>query len=135
MHEHRRVEHKFGVIEEHSIYLLPSEMLDYEGKEGIMAETVTAVYEDGILRPLSPLHLPEHSQVEIEVRLIHSAPDTHARREQVRAALDAASILAPVTPSAMSPLSEDERAALAEQLVVPGATPLSEIISEDREER
>ena len=100
-----------------------------------MTETVTAVYEHGVLRPLTPLHLPEHSQVEIEVRTIHSPPDARARREQVRAALGAAGILAPVTPSAMSPLSEAERTALAEQLAVPGATPLSQVIIEDREEQ
>ena len=100
-----------------------------------MAETVTAVYEHGVLRPLTPLHVPEHSQVEIEIRTIHSAPDVQARREQVRAALDAAGILAPVAPSAMLPLSETERAALAEQLAVPGATPPSQIIVEDRDER
>ena len=106
-----------------------------ERKEDVMTETVTAVYEHGVLRPLTPLHLPEHSQVEIEVRLIHSTSDADARRERVRAALDAAGILAPATPSAMSPLSEAERAALAEHLAVPGATPLSQIIIEDREER
>jgi len=100
-----------------------------------MAETVTAVYEHGILRRLSRLHLPENSKVEIEVRVIYNTSDADAQREQVRAALDAAGILAPVTPSPISPLSEAERAALAAQLMVPGATPLSQIISEDREER
>ncbi len=100
-----------------------------------MAVIVTAVYEHGVLRPLTPLHLPERSQVEIVVRTIHGTPDAHARREQVRAALDAAGILAPVTPTEMSPLSESERAALAEQLAVPGAMPLSQIIIEDREEK
>ena len=100
-----------------------------------MTTTVTAVYEHGVLRPLTPLDLPEHSRVEIDVRTIHSTPDAHARREQVRAALDAAGILAPVAPSAAAPLSEAERAALAEHLAVPGATPLSQIIIEDREER
>jgi predicted DNA-binding antitoxin AbrB/MazE fold protein len=99
-----------------------------------MTETVTAVYEHGVLRPLAPLHLPEHRQVEIEVRTFPSM-DAHARREQVRAALDAAGILAPVAPPGALPLNEAERAALAEQLVVPGATPLSQIIIEDREER
>ena len=82
-----------------------------------MTETVTAVYEHGVLRPLTPLHLPEDSQVEIEVRMIHSTPDIPDRREQVRAALDAAGILAPATPSAMVPLSEAERVALAEEVL------------------
>ena len=100
-----------------------------------MIETVTAVYEHGVLRPLTPLHLPEHSHVEIEVRAIQSTTDAQARRTQVRAALDAAGILEPVTPLTMAPLSEAERASLAAELEVPGATPLSQIIIEDREER
>ncbi len=100
-----------------------------------MPETVTAVYEHGVLRPLTPLHLPEHSQVEIEVRTIQSTPDALTRREQVRAALDPAGILAPVAPAAVSPLREAEQAMLAKQLVVPGATLLSQIVTEDREER
>lgn len=100
-----------------------------------MTKTVTAVYEQGVLRPLTPLDLPEYSQVEIDVRTLHSAPDVDARREQVRAALESAGILAPVPPAAVTPLREAERAALAEHLAVPGATPLSQIISEDREER
>jgi len=104
-------------------------------KEAAMTETVTAVYEHGVLRPLTPLHLPEHSQVEIEVRVIQRPPDAPTRREQVRAALDAAGILAPATPPTVSPLSEAERAALADHLAVPGATPLSQVIIEDREER
>jgi predicted DNA-binding antitoxin AbrB/MazE fold protein len=32
-----------------------------------MAYRVTAIYEDGALRPLFPLELPEHSQVEIDI--------------------------------------------------------------------
>ncbi|MBA3947008.1 MAG: antitoxin family protein [Herpetosiphonaceae bacterium] len=100
-----------------------------------MTETVTAVYEHGVLRPLTPLHLPERSQVEIEVRTIHKTQDAYAQREQVRAALDAAGILAIVAPSKTSPLSEADRAALAERLVVPGAVPLSQLIIEDREGR
>ena len=52
----------------------------------------------------------------------------------VRAPLDGAGILAPVAPAAVSRLREAERATLAEQLVVPGATLLSQIVTEDREE-
>lgn len=100
-----------------------------------MSETVTAVYEHGVLRPLTPLHLPERSHVEIEVRPIHHIQDASTRREQARAALDAAGILASVAPSDTSPLSEEERTALAEQLRVPWAVPLSQIIIDEREER
>ena len=33
-----------------------------------MSEHIQAIYENGILRPLQPLHLPENSIVEIAVR-------------------------------------------------------------------
>ncbi len=100
-----------------------------------MAEIVRAVYEQGILRPLTPLDLPEHSQVEIEVRTIPGTLEPHVLREQVRAALDAAGILAPVTSADLPPLSETERAALADRLAVRDAKPLSRIIMDDRGER
>ncbi len=100
-----------------------------------MAEIVRAVYEHGILRPLTPLDLPEHSQVELEVRTIPGTLEPHVLREQVRSALDAAGILAPATASERPPLSETERAALADRLAVPDAKPLSRIIMEDRDER
>jgi predicted DNA-binding antitoxin AbrB/MazE fold protein len=106
-----------------------------QGKERLMTERVTAVYEHGVLRPLTPLHLPESSQVEIEVRSIHSTVDALSRREQVRAALDAAGILAPARLAETAPLSEEERAALAEELATPGAMPLSQTIIDDRDER
>ena len=99
-----------------------------------MAEIVRAVYEHGILRPLTPLDLPEHSQVEIEVRPIPGTLDPHLEREKVRAALEAAGILAPVAVSERPPLTETERAALADHLAVPDAMPLSRIIIEDRDE-
>jgi len=35
-----------------------------------MAHRITAIYEDGILRPLPPLDLPEHSQVEIDIHQV-----------------------------------------------------------------
>jgi predicted DNA-binding antitoxin AbrB/MazE fold protein len=30
-------------------------------------ETIIAIYEHGVLRPLTPLQLPEHSRVELQV--------------------------------------------------------------------
>ena len=100
-----------------------------------MAETITAIYEQGVLRPLTPLDLPEHSQVEIEVRPITRALDVDARREQAWAALEAAGILAPITPPTRSPMTDAERRKLAERVAASGGTPLSQIIIEEREEQ
>ena len=37
-------------------------------------ETVHAVYENGVFRPMGPVQLPEHSQVVFEPRLINGQP-------------------------------------------------------------
>jgi len=34
-----------------------------------MNQPVTAIYENGILRPLAPLNLPEHIQVQITIQI------------------------------------------------------------------
>jgi predicted DNA-binding antitoxin AbrB/MazE fold protein len=31
--------------------------------------TITAIYENGVFRPLEPVHLPEHARVEFEPRV------------------------------------------------------------------
>ncbi len=36
-------------------------------------ETIRAVFEDGVFRPLVPVHLPEHAQFEFEPRVVQSA--------------------------------------------------------------
>lgn len=33
-------------------------------------ETVHAIYENGVFRPMEPIHLPENSEVEFEPRVI-----------------------------------------------------------------
>ena len=60
-----------------------------------MAQTITAVYENEMFRPLTPLTLPEHSQVELDVRVI-AHESAAARRERARSALTAAGLLAVV---------------------------------------
>lgn len=100
-----------------------------------MSETITAIYENGLLRPLTPLHLPEHSEVEVEVRRVQAPSNIDARRAQVWASLEAAGILAPVAPVEQPAMREEERAALAEQLATPNTTPLSQMIVEEREEQ
>ena len=43
-----------------------------------MDQTITAIYENGVLRPLTPLALPEHTEVEISIRPLPSAAATEA---------------------------------------------------------
>lgn len=99
-----------------------------------MATTVTAIYEDGVLRLLAPLPLPEHTPVEVTVELLPGSSQGHAH-DRIRAALVAAGLSQPSTApwAGPPPLAPEERAALAQQ--IPAGQPLSEIIDEEREGR
>jgi predicted DNA-binding antitoxin AbrB/MazE fold protein len=101
-----------------------------------MAQRITAIYEDGVLRPLSPLKLPEHSQVEIDIRQVCSATDHPAHRDQVNQALVKEGLSLPsidTTARSATRLSPERREELARLFSVGG--PVSELISEDREGR
>jgi hypothetical protein len=52
-----------------------------------LACKVTAIYEDGVLRPQSPLELLERSRVEIAIYQVDSSADCPAHRDQVNQAL------------------------------------------------
>ena len=41
-----------------------------------MTYAVTAIYEKGVLRPLTHLPLPENEQVELEIRQVSKSPAT-----------------------------------------------------------
>ena len=105
--------------------------------EVIMSQTITAVYENGVLRPLTPLALPDHARVELDVRPIAEPVDAAAQREQVRQALVTAGVLAhtDVPANAPEPLSSHERMTLAQTLAEAGVSPLSRSIIEEREGR
>jgi len=94
-----------------------------------MTTTIIAVYEQGVLRPLQPLHLREHQQVRLQV-IVEEPVDP------VTAALTRLAQAGVLTPprgqSEIAPLSEPERRALAEQLGQAPGKPTSEIIIEDR---
>ena len=97
-----------------------------------MSEIVTAVYENGLLRPLSPLKLNEHQTVRLQV-----LPDKSVDEEEEEAIqyLIATGILTPPPGhSDVEPLSEEERRELAESLGKAPGKPLSEIIIEERGE-
>jgi predicted DNA-binding antitoxin AbrB/MazE fold protein len=96
-----------------------------------MSHTITAIYENGILRPLSPLDLPEQSQVEIDVRQV-VAPTKSAKRSQIHGALVSAGLVSAglETDFAKSQISGERRKELAE--IFSSNKPLAELISEDR---
>jgi predicted DNA-binding antitoxin AbrB/MazE fold protein len=102
-----------------------------------MGQIVTAIYADGVLRPLSPLDLPEQTEVEIEIRPA-PLPETHAISERIRAhqiLVAAGLVVNHETWQAMpeDPVSEEEQVELDRAFA--GGNPLSEIINEEREGR
>jgi predicted DNA-binding antitoxin AbrB/MazE fold protein len=97
-----------------------------------MSETITVVYEQGVLRPLTPLSLPEHARVEIQIIM----PDEIVgdERQQVRQVLiEAGVIRAKPDEASIVPVSETELAAAAAALGQAG--PLSALIIAEREDR
>jgi len=97
-----------------------------------MTETVLAVYEKGVLRPLEPLQLKEQQQVYIQVVPKDAADDEGAAA--IRILVEAGLMRAPdrQVPPPPDPVPEQERRARAESLTqAPGKT-LSEIVIEER---
>lgn len=98
-----------------------------------MGEIVTAVYEEGVLRPLDPLNLREHQAVRIQV--LADVPEEDPGAEAVRILVAAGLMRAPERgkPPA-DPVPDEKRRALAERLGRAPGRSLSTMIIEDRGE-
>ncbi len=96
-----------------------------------MTETITAIYENGVLRPTRPLNLRDRQRVRIQVW----AEEPENELDQVLNALAQTGLLTlPPGQSTVEPMPEPERRALAETLGRAPGKPLSEIIIEERGE-
>ncbi len=102
-----------------------------------MQRIVTAVYENGVLRLLDPLELPEHTYVQLHIQELSNANDAQVEhRQQLRQALVGSGLSVPATNAPASnhvPLSAERREQLAE--VFSADYSLSSSIIEDREGR
>lgn len=97
-----------------------------------MSGTITAIYEQGVLRPLTPLVLPEHTQVQLQIVEPDSGIGTE--RQRVREVLIKAGVIRPrPMVELVQPIAETTLAAVAEALGKAG--PLSELIMAEREGR
>jgi predicted DNA-binding antitoxin AbrB/MazE fold protein len=105
-----------------------------------MSEIITAVYENGVLRPTRPLALRERETVRIQIVSESTAiPSQEAEAEAeldriIQELVQAGILTPPPGRSDVAPLSEAERLELAEKLGRAPGRPLSEIIIEDRGE-
>jgi len=97
-----------------------------------MAETITAVYENRVLRPLSPLNLRESQTVRIQI--MPEKPLEDEEEIAIHMLVADGLLTPPPRCSDVEPLSDDERWELADRMGQTPGRPLSEIIIEDRGE-
>lgn len=97
-----------------------------------MNETIIAVYERGVLRPLQPLELPDHACV--QVKIIKQPSRIQKERRRVQRALLNAGVIGPRTSVGSIPqVSEAQMDAASRSLAAGG--PLSELIIMERNGR
>ncbi len=99
-----------------------------------MLNPITAIYKNGVLRPLTPLGLPEDTPVQIYVQPVSALSEVLEHRHRVHEALIQAGLsLSLSNPPVISSISAERRAELAD--LFSKGRPLSELIIEEREGR
>lgn len=95
-------------------------------------EIITAVYEDGVLRPLEPVDLVEHQTVRLQL-----LPDVASEEVEatVRQLIASGKLTPPPHRLKREPRSEATRQAQAKRMGQRPGKPVSEIIIEDRGDR
>ena len=93
-----------------------------------MLETVMAVYEKGLLRPLQPISLRESETVRLQVL---PADESDAALQLLVAA---GLVTPPADQSDVAPVPDAERHEIADLLGQSPGKPLSELVIEDRGE-
>ena len=96
-----------------------------------MSQIITAIYEHGVLHPITPLHLQEHQRVNVQI-----LPDSSQENvDQVLHWLTSIGRLTlPRQQVQEAPVSETERFQLSHILGGLTERPLSEVILEERGE-
>jgi predicted DNA-binding antitoxin AbrB/MazE fold protein len=102
-----------------------------------MPETIAAVYENGVLRPLSPLSLNDGEIVQIKIVAEVSPEELKSDREKAIKLMDVRGLMRlPSKRSQVDPAElarrEEKWRELFEKLKERPGKPLSEIIIEDR---
>ncbi len=97
-----------------------------------MGEIITAVYEHGILRPLTPMTLPEHTRLQLQI-VSKLSPAKEERQQVHQALLDAGLIRPSPAVEQVEPVSEPELIDAARSLAAAG--PISDLIIMERDDR
>jgi predicted DNA-binding antitoxin AbrB/MazE fold protein len=97
-----------------------------------MSQSIQAIYQNGLLRPLVPLDLPENSVLEINVRDVmeNGSGTIQEIAEQV---FRESSLISSIKFPNAKKLSDEERERLGR--IFSGEKPLGDYIDEDREAR
>jgi len=98
-----------------------------------MPETITAIYENGVLRPLSPLSLNDGETVQITIVAEVSQEELKGDREKAIKLMDVRKLMGlPTKQFKLDAAAEQKRRELFEKLKGRVGKPLSEIVIEDR---
>jgi len=98
-----------------------------------MPETITAIYENGVFRPLSPLSLNDGETVEITIVAEVSQEELKGDREKAIKLMDSRKLMGlPTKQFKLDAAAEQKRRELFEKLKGRVGKPLSEIVIEDR---
>ncbi len=98
-----------------------------------MPETITAIYENGVFRPLSPLSLNDGETVQITIVAEVSQEELKGDREKAIKLMDVRKLMGlPTKQFKLDAAAEQKRRELFEKLKGRVGKPLSEIVIEDR---
>jgi predicted DNA-binding antitoxin AbrB/MazE fold protein len=98
-----------------------------------MPETITAIYENGVLRPLNPLSLNDGETVQITIVAEVSQEELKGDREKAIKLMDVRKLMGlPTKQFKLDAAAEQKRRELFEKLKGRVGKPLSEIVIEDR---
>ena len=98
-----------------------------------MPETITAIYENGVFRPLSPLSLNDGETVQITIVPEVSQEEVKGDREKSIKLMDVRKLMGlPTKQFKLDAAAEQKRRELFEKLKGRVGKPLSEIVIEDR---
>ena len=95
-----------------------------------MSENIAVIYEGGLLRPLQPLNLPEHTQ--LEIKIVAPLPNDISDKKKAYLALLRVGIIQPSSPLTVEPISEEILIKSAQAMGKSGS--LSELILRERDE-
>ncbi len=97
-----------------------------------MSQIISVIYENGILRPLEPLNLPQQQLMQVQILSDEAADKTE---QAVRSLVETGLVKPPKGCSDVGLVPEAERLRVSDVLGKASGKSLSEIVIEERGER